>query len=83
LLNLDAFRQVVDLLMHYTLDLVMTKWLNTKIIGLVIKEGKEEAIDFKLEEEEEEATDRKLGSLGPICLLVCALLLRYSLPCKH
>jgi hypothetical protein len=81
LLDLDAFRQVADLLMHYALDLVMTKWSNTKTIGLAIKEGKEEAVDFELEEEE--AADHELGSLGPMRPLARALPLRYSLPYKY
>ena len=45
LLGLDAFIKVADLLTHYCLDLVMTKWSNVKIIGLAIEEGEEEAID--------------------------------------
>lgn len=79
MLDLDAFRQVADSLTHYALDLVMTKWSNTKIMGLAIEAGKEEAVNF----EPEEAADRKRGSLGPICPLACALPLRYGLPCKH
>jgi hypothetical protein len=81
LLDLDAFRQVADLLTHYALDLVMTEWSNTKAMGLAIKEGKEEAVDF--EPEEEEAADHELGSLGPMCPLARALPLRYSLPYKY
>jgi hypothetical protein len=81
LLDLDAFRQVADLLTHYALDLVMTEWSSTKIMGLAIEEGKEEAVDFELEEEE--AADCELGSLGPMCPSACALPLRYGLPCKH
>jgi hypothetical protein len=77
LLNLDAFYKVVDLLTHYCLNLVITEWSNTKAIGLAIKAGKEEAVDFELEAVGE------LGVLGPICPLACELLLRYSLPCKH
>jgi hypothetical protein len=65
--------------MHYAFDLVMTEWSNTKIIGLAIDAGEEEAVKFKLEGEEAYT----LRSLGPICLLACALLLQYSLPCKH
>jgi hypothetical protein len=67
LLDLDAFSTVTDLLIHYYLDLVMTKWSNTKIIGLVIKEGKEETVDFNLES-------------GSTCPLACQLPLRYGLP---
>jgi hypothetical protein len=70
LLDLNAFRQVADLLTHYCLNLVMTEWSNTKIIGLAITEGKEEAVEFELES-------------GSACPLACKLPLRYSLPCKH
>ena len=55
--------------MHYALDLIMTKWSNTKIMGLAIKVGEEEAFDFDLE--------------NPRYPLACELPLRYSLPCKH
>jgi hypothetical protein len=51
--------------MHYALDLIITKWLNTKIIGLVIKVGEEEAFNFNLE--------------NPRYPLACELPLRYSL----
>lgn len=69
LLDLDAFSKVADLLTHCCLNLVITKWLNTKIIGLEIEAGKEEAFKFDLE--------------NPKCKLAYKLLLRYSLPCKH
>jgi hypothetical protein len=39
LLDLDAFSEIADLLTHYGLDLMMTEWLNTKIIGLAIEAG--------------------------------------------
>jgi hypothetical protein len=71
LLDLEAFNKVGDLLTHYTLNLAMTEWSNTKIIGLAIDEGKEEAVDFELE------------NPGPGCPLACKLPLRYSLPFKH
>jgi hypothetical protein len=71
LLDLDAFSKVGDLLTHYALDLVMTEWSNTKIMGLAIEEGKEEAVDFEPE------------NPGSGCLLACELPLRYGLPCKH
>jgi hypothetical protein len=80
LLDLDVFKQVADLLTHYALNLVITEWLNTKIIRLAIEAEKEETVNFKLEEE---AADCKVGSLRLICLLACALLLRYSLLYKH
>jgi len=70
LLNLNTFKQVADLLTHYCLNLVITKWSNTKIIRLAIAERKEEAVEFKLES-------------GSACLLTCKLLLKYSLPCRH
>jgi hypothetical protein len=79
LLDLDAFSKVVDLLTHYALDPVMTKWLNTKIIGLAIDVEEEEVVKFKLKGEEAYT----LRSLRPICLLAYALLLQYSLLCKH
>ena len=69
LLDLDAFSEVGDLLTHYCLDLMMTEWSNTKIIGLAIEAGEEEAFDFDPE--------------NPRCPLACELPLRYSLPCKH
>ena len=69
LLDLDAFSEVGDLLTHYCLDLMMTEWSNTKIMGLAIEAGEEEAFDFDLE--------------NPRCPLACELPLRYSLPCKH
>lgn len=69
LLDLDAFSKVSDLLTHYCLNLVMTEWSNTKIIGLAIEKGEKEAFEFDLE--------------VPGCPLVCELPLRYSLPCKH
>jgi hypothetical protein len=50
-------------------------------MGLAIDAGKEEAVKFELELEEEEA--RALRNPGPICPLAYALPLRYSLPCKH
>jgi hypothetical protein len=40
---LDIFSKVTDLLTHYCLDSVMTEWPNTKIMGLAIEAGKEEA----------------------------------------
>ena len=49
LLDLDAFSKVADLLTHYCLNLVMTEWSNTKIMGLAIEGGEEEAVDFDLE----------------------------------
>ena len=69
LLDLDAFSEVGDLLTHYCLNLMMTEWSNTKIIGLAIEAGEEEAFDFDPE--------------NPRCPLACELPLRYSLPCKH
>ena len=69
LLDLDAFSKVGDLLTHYCLDLMMTEWSNTKIMGLAIEAGEEEAFDFDPE--------------NPRCSLACELPLRYSLPCKH
>jgi hypothetical protein len=47
----------------------MTEWSNTKIMGLVIEAGKEEAFNFDLE--------------NPKCKLACELPSRYGLPCKH
>ena len=76
LLDLDAFSKVVDLLTHYCLNLVMTKWSNTKIIGLAIKGREEEAMDFNLE-------SLNLEGSRPACPLACELPLRYGLPCKH
>jgi hypothetical protein len=70
LLDLNAFSEVADLLTHYCLDLVMTEWSNTKIMGLAVEEGKEEAVDFNPES-------------GSACPLACELPLRYGLPCKH
>jgi hypothetical protein len=78
LLDLDAFSKVADLLTHYALNLVMTEWSNTKIIGLAIDAGEEEAVDFELEGEV-----CALRSPRPICPLAYALPLRYGLPCKH
>jgi hypothetical protein len=51
-------------------------------MGLAIEAGEEEAVDFE-PEEEEEATNHELGSLGPMYTLACTLPLRYGLPCKH
>jgi hypothetical protein len=56
----------------------MTEWSNTKIMGLAIDAGEEEAVHFELEGEV-----CAPGSPGPICPLACALPLRYGLPCKH
>jgi hypothetical protein len=42
----DAFSKVADLLTHYCLNLVMTEWSNTKIMGLAIEGGEEEAVEF-------------------------------------
>ena len=69
LLDLNALSKVADLLMYYCLYLVMAEWSNTKIMGLAIEEGKEEAFDFDLD--------------SPKCKLACELPLRYGLPCKH
>lgn len=69
LLDLDAFSEVADLLTHYALDLIITEWSNTKIMGLAIEAGEKEAFNFDLE-----------NSGYP---LVYELPLRYSLPCKH
>jgi hypothetical protein len=66
---LDAFNKVADLLTHYCLNLVMIEWSNTKIMGLAIEKGEEEAFECDLE--------------VPSCLLACELPLRYGLPCKH
>jgi hypothetical protein len=71
LLDLEAFDKVGNLLTHYALNLVMTEWSNTKIMGVAIDEGKEEAINFEPE------------MFEPICPLACGLPLRYGLPCKH
>jgi hypothetical protein len=48
-------------------------------MGLAIKAGKEEAVDF----EPEAVGEPGLGVPGPICLLACELPFRYGLPCKH
>jgi hypothetical protein len=45
-------------------------------MGLAIEGGEEEAVDFNLE-------SSNLEGSGPVCPLACALLLRYSLPCKY
>jgi hypothetical protein len=47
--NLNASGKVVDLLTHYSLNLMMTKWSNTKIMGLAIEAVEEEAVNFDLE----------------------------------
>jgi hypothetical protein len=69
LLDLDAFSEVADLLTHYTLDLLMTEWSNSKTIGLTIEVEEEEIFNCDPE--------------NPGCPLVCELPLRYGLPCKH
>jgi hypothetical protein len=76
--NLNAFSKVVDLLTHYSLNLVMTKWSNSKIMGLAIEAGEEEAVDFDLERPNLEEGGARLK-----CPLTCELPLRYGLPCKH
>ena len=73
MLDLDTFIQVADLLTHYALDLVMTEWSNTKVMGLAIEQGRRR---LSTSSQREEAADRELGRLGPICLLAYALPLR-------
>jgi hypothetical protein len=54
----------------------MTEWSNTKIMGLAIEGGEEEAVDFNPESLNPEGS-------RPACPLACELPLRYGLPCKH